>query len=105
MKNKAFEFTVKTDNSGISNNDQFTLATRAGFDYDYTIDWGDGVVESYKTDKQPIHTYNVPGEYNVKINGIFPTMYILNSGDIHKIISIENLGDVEWMKPEPRMYD
>lgn len=87
-----FTFTVKTDNTGTSNNDQFTLATRSGYTYDYTIDWGDGTVESYSVDTQQTHTYSSVGEYEIKISGTFPTLYYNNGGDVDKIISIENIG-------------
>ncbi len=37
-----FTFTVKSDNAGTSNDDQFTLPLPSAGTYDCVIDWGDG---------------------------------------------------------------
>jgi len=38
-------------------------------DYDFTIDWGDGTIESY-TDYNVSHTYSLAGTYEVTVTGL-----------------------------------
>ena len=73
-------------------------------DYDFTIDWGDGTVETVSgDDPDPSHTYASDGTYTVEITGTFPRMYL----DVHgqgegdaanakKLASIEQWGTIEW---------
>jgi hypothetical protein len=90
-----FIIRVKTDNVGTSNDDQFTLPTTTGT-YDYSIDWGDGVVEDINVSTSQTHTYPVAGEYTIKISGTFPRIFFNNGGDRSKLIETINFGDVGW---------
>ena len=90
-----FIIKVKTDNDGTSDNDQFTLPTSTGT-YDYTIDWGDGVVEDINVSTSQTHTYPTAGEYTIKISGTFPRIHFNNGGDKLKLIETVNFGDVGW---------
>ena len=73
-------------------------------DYDFTIDWGDGTVETVSgDDPDPSHTYASDGTYTVEITGTFPRMYLdvhaLGEGDAanaKKLASIEQWGTIEW---------
>ena len=93
-----FIIKVKTDNDGTSNNDQFTLPTSniGGTVYDYTIDWGDGVVENITTTTTQTHTYPTAGTYTITISGRFERIYFNNGGDKLKLIETVNFGDVGW---------
>ena len=91
-----FAMTVKTDNPGTSNSDQFTLPLVPGQVYDFTIDWGDGTVETHNTDTSPTHTYSSAGTYQISINGTLPRIRFNNGGDKLKLLSIDNWGSIEW---------
>ena len=91
-----FITTWKTDNTGTSNDDQITISTYGtGFDFDYTIDWGDGNSDTGVTG-DITHTYATAGTYTVSISGDFPNIYFLNGNDKEKILSIEQWGDIQW---------
>ncbi|WP_430815135.1 BspA family leucine-rich repeat surface protein [Carboxylicivirga sp. RSCT41] len=64
--------------------------------YKFTIDWGDGTVQSLRDGDVFEHTYSAAGTYTVKISGDFPVIYFNNSGDKAKIQTIERWGDIEW---------
>lgn len=91
-----FVFTVKTDNAGVSNPDQFTLPLVSGQTYDFKVNWGDGTSDSITTSTSPTHTYAIPGTYKIRVRGLFPRIYFNNGGDVDKIININNLGVVGW---------
>ena len=89
----AFSIRVKTDNTGTSGSNQFTLPLTTGT-YDYTVDWGDGVVESYTSSANQTHTYSSAGTYDIRITGTFPRIFFNNAGDRQKLLAILNWGDV-----------
>ena len=91
-----YTLTVKTDNSGSSLDDQFTLPLVGGLAYDFEIDWGDGIIEQYSSDISPTHTYGSIGTYTIKITGVFPRIRFNNGGDRLKALSIDNWGDIVW---------
>ncbi|WP_405383141.1 BspA family leucine-rich repeat surface protein [Maribacter sp. LLG6340-A2] len=102
----AFVTTWKTDNPGVSANNQITIPTITGGEFNglgwspdsfnYAVDWGDGSTESGFTG-DATHTYAVPGTYTVSIIGDFPHIYFNGSGDKDKILSIEQWGDIRWI--------
>ncbi|WP_421764969.1 BspA family leucine-rich repeat surface protein [Ekhidna sp.] len=66
--------------------------------YDYTVDWGDGTVESGFT-ADANHTYAIAGTYSVAISGTFPRIFFNSGGagqHIDKIQSVEQWGDITW---------
>ena len=67
-----------------------------GAGYNYRVDWGDGNISENVTG-DIVHTYGVEGIYTVSITGNFPRIYFNETGDIEKIISIEQWGDNEWV--------
>lgn len=89
-----FITTWKTDNPGVSANNQITIPT-ATVGYNYIVDWGDGTTPSVETGVA-IHTYAVAGTYTVSITGDFPGIHFANTGDKDKILSIEQWGDNPW---------
>ena len=68
-----------------------TIPLHNGYDYDMTIDWGDGsaksVVKSYN-DINARHTYNLPGEYVVSISGKCGGFYFYSSPNRGNLIKI-----------------
>jgi hypothetical protein len=66
-----FIFSVKTDNQGDSNDDQFQMGTRDQGVYNCTVDWGDGNSDTITTWNDPrwTHTYSVAGTYTITISG------------------------------------
>lgn len=94
-----FITTWKTDNPGSSNNDQIIIGT-SGDGYDYSVDWGDGAVESNITG-DVTHTYSSAGTYTVEISGVFPQIAFDYSSvelifDAPKILSVDQWGDNQW---------
>ncbi len=84
----------KTDNPGFTDDNQIFISTHstAGI---YTVDWGDGVIESANGDRT--HTYPAPGIYTVKITGNFPQIYFnFGNSDAQKLLSVESWGNNAW---------
>lgn len=74
--------------------------------YDYTVDWGDGTIESNIT-ADVNHTYSTAGTYTVSITGTFPRIYFNNGADGQsptKIRSIEQWGDIQWTSMQGAFY-
>ncbi|MFY0592103.1 BspA family leucine-rich repeat surface protein [Roseivirga sp.] len=91
---KPFITTWKTDNPGISRDNQIVIPT-IGFGYYYEVDWGDGTKEKAVTG-DAFHTYDKPGTYQVSITGEFPSIYFNSAGDSQKILSVDQWGDINW---------
>jgi len=90
-----FIITIKTDNTGSSNDDQFTIPT-TGTGYNYGVDWGDSNTDTGQTGNIT-HTYSVAGTYTVSISGDFPRIFFSNGGDRLKLLTIENWGNNKWV--------
>ncbi|MBC3759265.1 BspA family leucine-rich repeat surface protein [Hyunsoonleella sp. SJ7] len=79
-------------------NESIFVPTRASeFTYDYTVDWGDGTIESGVT-ANITHTYAAAGTYQVAITGTFPAIFLASPSPANstKIISIDQWGDIAW---------
>jgi len=91
-----FLFTVKTDNGGTSNNDQFTIPLFSGETYNFTVFY-DGTSTTHTTDSDLTLTFpSGAGTYGVSIYGTFPRIYFNNSGDKAKLTGITQFGDTSW---------
>ena len=85
-----FVISVKTDNTGTSNDDQFTVpAPSNGFNY--TIQTSDGQTISNLTGPYTV-TFPTAGEYDLKISGAFPRIIFRFQPDLLKLIKIKNWG-------------
>ncbi len=78
-------------------NESITISTR--FDeymYDYTIDWGDGTMDTNQTE-DATHNYTSAGTYTVVITGEFPAIYF-GRDDVNakKILTIDQWDDIVW---------
>jgi len=89
-----FITTWKTDNPGISANNQITIPTQNG-GYNYTVDWGDGNSNTNITG-DITHTYTAAGTYTVSITGDFPRIHFDDKGDKEKLLTIEQWGNNQW---------
>ena len=96
-----FVITVKTDNTGTSANDAFTIPT-TGTGYDYNVDCNDdgtdeatGVSGDYTCDYSAL---GGAGTYTIRIKDHagdgtgFPRIYFNNGGDKDKLLTIEQWG-------------
>jgi surface protein len=77
-----------------------TLKTNPAYEYDFTVDWGDGTVnENVKNTIE--HNYEQPGEYVISIRGQFPHLYRLpGSAPDPRLKSIVQWGNIEWQSME-----
>ena len=97
----AFITTWKTDNTGSSDNDQLLLPMVEGYNYDFTVDWGDGsnsYIDSWDSELKT-HTYSTEGEYTVSITGIYERFYfnLKAANDKSKLISVTQFGSVGFV--------
>ncbi len=90
-----FITTWKTNNPGISEDNQITIPTFPGETYDYSVDWGDGTSDLNVTG-DITHTYASEGTFSISISGTFPRIYFLDHGDSEKIIAVNQWGDNLW---------
>ena len=92
-----FVIQVKTDNAGVSDDNQFELAVGNGYTtYDYNIETSDGQVLSNNTGNTRI-TFPSAGTYQLKITGVLPSLYYWGTTDSLKVISIVNWGTNPWL--------
>ena len=93
-KSNALTFKVDTTKAGISDSYSFRIPTIGG-GYNYTVDWGDGFVNTGVTGNIT-HTYSTQGIKIIKITGVFPRFYFANSGDKLKLLNIINWGNITY---------
>ncbi len=87
--------------------ESITIPTATG-SYDYTIDWGDGTIDTNQTGNAT-HVYSTAGIQTISISGDFPRLYFYNAGslagkDNDKLLTIEQWGDIEWVTMEYAFY-
>ena len=86
-----FTISVKTDNAGTSNNDQFTIPWTGTYD----VDWGDGNTDTSVVDAQT-HTYATAGTYDVSVTAASGQIAFANTGDKAKLLDISSWGGCTW---------
>ena len=84
-----FVISVKTDNTGTSKDDQFTLPFKGTYD----VDWGDGNTDTGQFN-QTTHTYATAGTYEIKVTHTSGECRMLfnGGGDSRKLLEIKNWG-------------
>lgn len=100
----------KTDvASGADSNDNQIHIGTIGGGYNFTIDWGDGTIETNQTaDEEVIHTYAQVGTYEIKITGQFPRLFFdkyYEGYDNTKLMSVEQWGNNIWQSMENAFYE
>ena len=79
-----------------SSNESITIYTDPNLNYNYTVEWGDGTMDS-SVSSDATHSYASPGTYPVTISGTFPAIINqANSNNASKLRTIENWGDISW---------
>ncbi len=100
----AFVTKWRTDIEAFSNDNQILINTDESLDYNYTIDWGDGEIETITTANDIVHTYETAGTYIVSITGLFPrfisTETFNENVDSNKLIDVLQWGDIAWTSME-----
>ncbi|RNC88615.1 MAG: BspA family leucine-rich repeat surface protein [Allomuricauda sp.] len=108
---RPFVTTWKTDNIGVSEDNQITIPTLLGETYNYTVHWGDGTSDTNVTGNIT-HTYGAPGTYMVSISGVFPAISFDGSqvnpspaiDDREKILTVNQWGDINWTSMQTAFY-
>ena len=96
-----FVTTWKTDNTGSSNSTSITIPTFPGETYNYDVDWdNDGTFDEFSLTGDVTHDFGAAGTYTIRIQGTFPRIYFNNTGDRHKILSVEQWGNNPWTSME-----
>ncbi|WP_299764465.1 BspA family leucine-rich repeat surface protein [uncultured Dokdonia sp.] len=82
-------------------NETITIITRANeYTYNYTIDWGDGTIQSGRTG-DVAHVYETAGSHMISIRGDFPAIHMFPNDDgREQIRSVEQWGTIEWQTME-----
>ncbi|MAU16350.1 MAG: hypothetical protein CMH46_12525 [Muricauda sp.] len=84
-------------------NFEIIIGTKPDYEYNYTIDWGDGTEEELSI-QNPSHTYSSAGEYKVSIQGNFPAIKMAHNDLINieglevlkSLIGLEQWGAINW---------
>jgi len=82
---------------------QLVIEKRAGFDYNYSVDWGDGTITNGHTG-DAVHIYASNSIYTVAISGDYPKISIPSAGKTH-LLSVEQWGSQKWQCVEGAFKD
>ena len=89
-----------------SNSLNIVIPTNTNYQYNYTVDFGDGTIISNHTTNWLSHYYNSPGVYTVSITGDFPAIGFHSTYNVRdKIRSVEQWGDIQWQSFEGAFDD
>ncbi|WP_318308660.1 BspA family leucine-rich repeat surface protein [Flagellimonas crocea] len=90
----SFVTTWKTEVDG----EEIQIGVHFDYDYDFTIDWGDGTVEDVIDSGVTVfeHIYETAGTYTVAIEGKFPRVSMQYGGTPSSLMSIEQWGSIKW---------
>ncbi|MBO6533440.1 MAG: BspA family leucine-rich repeat surface protein [Muricauda sp.] len=84
-----------------------TIGTNSNFEYDYTIDWGDGSEPENRTaNTSPSHFYGSEGTYLVAIKGTFPALR-MQSADYdsrNALVDVVQWGTQKWQSMRNTFY-
>ncbi|WP_306012759.1 MULTISPECIES: BspA family leucine-rich repeat surface protein [unclassified Allomuricauda] len=80
--------------------EELEIGLNSQYQYDYTIDWGDGTEENYTTNANPTHTYDNTAIYTVAIKGIFPALMMdtSNAVSVGALIDVSQWGSQKWQR-------
>jgi surface protein len=83
-----FEFSIKTDNSGVSTSTQFRMPLTTSTGLNFVVNWGDGVIETITNHTLAIHTYATSGTYTISVTGNILGWRFANAGDRLKMLNV-----------------
>lgn len=100
----AFVTTWKTDAA----NQTIYIGANEVYDYDFTIDWGDGTVENISKNSPQLfeHTFSTAGNYTVAIIGDFPSInmnkvyQMYGDEPLSRMVALEQWGKTQWKNLE-----
>ena len=77
------------------------IGANPDYAYDFTINWGDGIVETINElpeNHMFEHTYAEPGIHTVAIQGTFPAIYSgsVDDDQLLKLVGLERWGTIVW---------
>ena len=88
-----FEFTVKTDNAGVSTSTQFRMPLTTSTGLNIQVDWGDGSpIENITNHTLAVHTYAAAGTYTIKVLGTLLGWRFAFGGDRQKMLNVVTWG-------------
>jgi surface protein len=83
-----FEFTVKTDNAGVSSSTEFRMPLTTSTNLGFTVNWGDGVTETITDHTLAVHDYGVAGTYTISVTGSILGWQFASGGDRLKMLNV-----------------
>jgi surface protein len=85
-----FEFTVKTDNAGVSTSTQFRMPLTTSTNLGFTVNWGDGSpLETITDHTLAIHDYGTAGTYTISVTGAILGWQFNGGGDRLKMLDVK----------------
>ena len=93
-----FSFSVQTQETGTSNNNQFQLPLVSAGAINMIVDWGDGTTDTITSYNQAetLHTYSPKGLYNIKITNPVLGWKFSGGADCLKMKLISNWGEFNF---------
>lgn len=98
-----FIIKIKSDNTGTSASNQFTLPCGTGI-FNFNVDISDGSSYTGLTGTTTFTFTGGIGEYTLKISGNFSSIKFNDSGDKLKIIELMNWGEILWGEYQNNSY-
>lgn len=94
---EGFHLTITSNDSSGTGLGNLQIATRAGFTFNFSIDWGDGIINTGVT-ASITHTYAIPGVYKIKIIGQYPipSIGLTSNVDVSKFLEIKQWGNIQF---------
>lgn len=81
------------------------VPTHPGSTYNYDVDWdNDGNYDTLGITGDFMYDFGTPGDYTIRISGLFPRIYFNQIGDRNKIIDISQWGSNSWSSMERAFY-
>ncbi len=101
--------TWRVGDGGFGDGDNsISLPLVSGYDYNFTVNWGDGTSSEITsdTDSDITHIYAIAGDYTVTIDGLAEAWSFGNDvlSDKDKIISVDNFGAMGWIDLSGAFY-
>jgi surface protein len=89
LRAETFQFSVKTDNAGVSTSTQFRMPLISSTGLYFTVNWGDGTpVETITNHTLAIHTYATAGTYTISTVGNLRNWAFNEGGDLLKMLNV-----------------